>query len=432
MAQLTDDCFAHGGALMTTAAALEMLVDRTATVVGRETVGLRAAAGRVLAENVVAPIDVPPHRNSAVDGYAVYHADLAPDRETRLPVVGRAAAGHPFGRRMRRGEAVRIFTGAVMPYGSATNGAPTDENAGGPDTVMMQEDCRVEGDTVVIRPGIKRGANARRAGEDVARGSTILTAGARLRPQDVGLAASIGRTTLDVHGILKVAVFSTGDEVRDPGAPLPPGAIYDANRYTLIAALDGLGVAVTDLGILPDDRAAIARSLADAAGDHDLVITSGGVSVGEEDHVKAAVEANGSLHFWRLAIKPGRPIALGQVGRTPFVGLPGNPVAAMVTFLRLIRPLILRLSGATDLDPTLYRVLAGFSHRKKPERREWVRAALAISEDGRLEARKFPRDGAGILSSLVGADGLVELPEDLTELAPGTMVDFLPFSELGR
>ncbi|MBX6323013.1 MAG: molybdopterin molybdotransferase MoeA, partial [Rhodospirillaceae bacterium] len=285
-----------------------------------------------------------------------------------------------------------------------------------------------------IRPGIRRGANRRLAGEDVKAGSTILPAGARLRPQDVGLAAAVGLTHLVVATPLRVAVFSTGDELCEPGRPLREGAIYDSNRHTLAALLTQLGCAVSDLGILPDRREAIAGALAAAARSHDLIITSGGVSGGEEDHVKAAVEVHGRLHIWRLAIKPGRPIALGQLdtdGRAvPFIGLPGNPVAVMVTFLRIARPMILRLMGARDLAPVLFRVRADFEHRKKRDRREWLRARLVQDETGALVARKFPRDGAGILSSLVESDGLVELPEELTHLARGSMVDFLPFGEV--
>ncbi|MCH7932085.1 MAG: molybdopterin molybdotransferase MoeA [Proteobacteria bacterium] len=416
MPQLTDDCFADGGRLMTIDEALERIARVARPVTGTERVRLRAASGRFLAEDVVAERDVPPDDNAAVDGYAVFFDDLEPGRETRLPVTGRIAAGHPLGRAARRGEALRVFTGAPMPEG--------------PDTVLMQEDCREEGGEVAIIPGIERGANRRFAGEDVAAGRTILTRGRRLRPQDVGLAASIGRAEIAVYRRLRVAIFSTGDEVREPGAALPPGAIYDANRYTLAALLDGLGCAVTDLGILPDDAGVMRAALDKAADGHDLLFTSGGVSVGEEDHVRDVVEALGGLHFWRLAIKPGRPIALGQVKRVPFVGLPGNPVAAMVTFLRIARPLILGLAGGTDVAPTLFRVRAGFDHKKKPSRREWVRARLVTLADGGLTAEKFPRQGAGILSSLVESDGLVELPEDMTHLTKGTMVDFLPFSEV--
>lgn len=416
MPQLSNDCFAFGGGLMPVQAALDLLRQRVVPVAAAEAVPLPDALGRVLAEDVVAPSDVPPHDNSAVDGYAVFFDDLNPDTETVLPVAGRVAAGHPLGRAGQRGEAVRIFTGAPMP--------------GGFDTVLMQEDCRAQGDTVAIPPGIKRGANRRRAGEDVAKGAVVLAAGRRLRPEDIGLAASLGRGDLMVRRPLRVAVFSTGDEVRDPGQDLPPGCIYDANRFALLAALRQLGCAVTDLGILPDDLSTIRAALDGAAAGHDALVTSGGMSTGEEDHVKAAVEALGSLHVWRLAIKPGRPVALGQVRGTAFVGLPGNPVAVMVTFLRLARPILLRLMGAEDSPPRLFPVTAGFGYKKKAGRREYVRATLSRDAGGALIAVKHPRDGAGILSSMVESDGLVELPEDLSRLEPGETVEFLPFSEV--
>ncbi len=422
MAQLSDDCFAEGGRLMTADEALALLGRKLDCVCEIEPVPLAAGNDRILAADLVATRDVPPHDNAAVDGYAVFFDDLNGDGETRLPVAGRAAAGHPLDRAARPGEAIRIFTGAPMPDG--------------PDTVMMQEDCRLEEDgerrVVVIRPGIRRGANQRRAGEDVTTGTTVLRRGHRLRPQDIGLAASLGLTRLSVFRRLRVALLSIGDEVREPGTELPAGCIYDANRPTLHAALEGLGCTVTDLGILPDRPPAIRQALADAAKVHDLIVSSGGASVGEEDHVKAAVEALGSLFIWRLAIKPGRPISMGQVGRVPFVGLPGNPVAVMVTFLRFTRPMILRLAGCVDPGPNLFRVRAGFAHKKKRNRREFVRARLVVGADGGLVADKVPREGAGILSSLVESDGLVELPEDVTELAAGTMVDFLPYNEVWR
>ncbi len=422
MAQLTDDCFAHGGRLMSVDEALALLAERVRAVAEAEIVPLADGLDRILAEDVRATRSVPPHDNAAVDGYAVYFDDLDPERETRLPVTGRAAAGHPLGRPQRRGEAVRIFTGAPMPSGV--------DDADGPETVMMQEDCRMNGDAVMIRPGIKRGGNRRKTGEDVKAGAVILPAGQRLRPQDLGLAASIGLATLPVSRALEVALFSTGDELCEPGSPPPPGCVYDANRLTLAALLRRLGCRVGDLGILPDRLEVIRAALDEAARRYDAVITSGGMSTGEEDHIKAAVEALGTLHFWRLAIKPGRPLALGQIRGKPFIGLPGNPVAMMVTFLRFARPVLLRLMGARDTAPVLYRVRAGFEHRKKEGRREWVRARLAADQDGALAARKFPRDGAGILSSLVESDGLVELPESLTRLDAGSMVDFLPFSEV--
>jgi molybdopterin molybdotransferase len=421
MAQLSDDCFAFGGPLMTLNAARGLLAERLVAVTGVERVGLGDALGHVLAEDVVSPVSVPPHDNSAVDGYAVRFEDLAADGDTVLPIVARIAAGDGPGAADPRGTAVRIFTGAPMPSGF--------------DTVMMQEDCREQAGpgalgSVLIRPGIKRGANLRTAGEDVRAGTVILAAGRRLRPQDIGLAAAAGLTGVNVRTPLRVAILSTGNELTEPGAPLASGAIYDANRFTLAALVRQMGGRVTDFGILRDNPAELREALEVASKSHDLIVTSGGVSTGEEDHVKGAVEASGGLHFWRLAIKPGRPVALGQVGSVPFIGLPGNPVAAMITFFCLGRPLIQRLSGETMAEPALFRVRAGFDYKKKEGRREFVRVCVARDADGGLVATKFPRDGAGILSSMVGSDGLVVLSEDVTRLECGSMVDYMPFTEV--
>lgn len=416
MPEVRDDCFAPGGELMPLAQALGLLADRLSPVAATETVPLAAALGRTLAESVTSDRDVPPHDNAAVDGYAIFFDDLSDGDVIRLPVTGRIAAGHPLERAARRGEALQIFTGAPLPEG--------------PDTVLMQEDCRRDGDTILFGPGIKRGANRRRMGEDIRSGEVILEPGIRLRPQDLGLAASIGRADLLVRTPLRAAVFSTGDEVRDPGAEAPEGCIFDSNRFTIGALLKELGCAVTDLGILPDDLDTIRGALDEAAKSHDLLITSGGVSVGDEDHVKAAVEALGSLHFWRLAIKPGRPVALGQVGDTTFIGLPGNPVAAMVTFLRIARPVVLLLAGRTDITPQTFTVRSAFAYRKKPGRREWLRAHLVRLAGGEPRAVKYAADGSGILASMVAADGLIELPEHIEYVADGDLVDFLPFSEV--
>ena len=421
MAQLSDDCFAFGGELMRTDEALALLTERLSVVVDREECALRDAAERILAEDVTSARAVPPHDNAAVDGYAVRFEDLSADGETRLILTGRIAAGDISDRPVGAGEAIRIFTGAAMPADG--------------DTVLMQEDCREDGQGdnahVVIPPGIKQGANRRFAGEDIAAGDVILKAGTKLRPQEIGLAASIGLKTLAVYKPVRVALFSTGDEVRDAGEDLPPGCIYDANRYSVAAALERLGCIVDDLGILPDSYEVIRDTLSAAADDHDLIMTSGGVSTGEEDHVRAAIDALGKMHFWRLAIRPGRPLALGQIGNVPFIGLPGNPVAVLVTFMRFARPAILRLGGSRVTEPAMYRVRAGFPLKKKLGRREWLRVRLDRDADGAPVARKFPRDGAGILTSMVESDGLVELPEELTSFEAGTMVDFLPFSEIG-
>ncbi|PCJ60146.1 MAG: molybdopterin molybdenumtransferase MoeA [Rhodospirillaceae bacterium] len=416
MSELRDDCFKAGDRRIPMEEALGILNARLNTVTDIETVPLNAAAGRLLAKDVVSPLDVPPHDNAAVDGYAVCFDDLGKTDETSLPVTGHVAAGHPLDRAAKRGEAVRIFTGAPMPEGT--------------DTVFMQEDCTVDADCVRLPAGIARGANRRRRGEDIRKGDGVLAAGHRLRPQDIGLAASIGRTQLDVFTPLRVAVFSTGDEIHEPGTDLPDGGIFDANRYTLMALLNGMGCAVTDLGILPDRLEAIRDALKDAARYHDLLFTSGGVSVGEEDHIRTAVNTMGKIYFWQLAIKPGRPIALGQVGHVPFIGLPGNPVAAIVTFLRFARPAILRLAGAKNTEPLITRVKAGFAMKKKAGRCEWLRCRLTRDAKGALVAKVFPREGSGILSSMVWSDGLVELPEALTNVEEGMDIEFLSYAEV--
>jgi molybdopterin molybdotransferase len=417
MAQLKDDCFAFGGALMPFDEALAQLADRVTPVAAIVTVTLADALGRVLAEEITAPRNVPPNDNSAVDGYAVFFDDLNADTETKLPIGGRVAAGHPLQRSAVHGEAIRIFTGAPMPAGM--------------DTVFMEEDCSAEDNQVILPAGLAHGANRRHQGEDVKTGEVVISTGQRLRPQELGLAASVGRSALSVYAPLRAAVFSTGDEVRDPSEDAPEGCIFDANRYAVMGLLMDMGCRVTDLGILADDEDSMAAALADAATTHDVLITSGGVSAGEEDHVKAAVERNGQINFWRLSIKPGRPIALGQVGDAAFVGLPGNPVAAMVTFMALARPLLLRLGGAAALEARRYPVNCGFDYSKKTGRREWVRARL-VEENGILVAQKYKSGGSGILTSMVFADGLVELPEERADVKLGESVDFLPFNEVTR
>lgn len=423
MAQLSDDCFATGDSLMPLATALETLRQRLAPVTGVEEVALDKAAGRILADDITTAIDVPPHDNSAVDGYAFRHADLKAAKG-RLRVVGRAAAGHPFDGPVGAAEAVRIFTGGAMPAG--------------PDTVLMQEDAVLireeagpEAAMLIVPDGLAEGANRRHRGEDVSAGSVILTAGRHLGAADIGLAASVGCPAVRVRRRLAVGLFSTGDELAEAGAPLAAGQIHDANRHMLAALIKAAGATVRDLGILPDEPARIEAALATAAGDCDMLITSGGVSVGDEDHVRPAVEKLGGLHFWRLAIKPGRPLALGQVAGVPFAGLPGNPVAAALTFIRLIRPMIGVLAGGRWQTPLFHPVIADFSHRKKAGRREWVRVSLSGQSGEMPLARKLARQGAGVLSSVTGADGVIEIDEDRTRLSSGDTVPFLSFAGFG-
>ena len=426
MAQLRDDCFAFNGPLLPVAEAERLIGERVAPVDGRQTVTLREALGRVLAENIVAPLNIPPFDNSAVDGYAVRGDDLDPNGEKRLAIVDRVAAGHAARHAVKAGEAVRIFTGAPMPAGA--------------DTVFMQEDCRVEGDCVVVPPGLQRGANRRLAGEDVRAGAVALPAGRRLAVQHVALAAALGLTTLEVRRRVRVALFSTGDEIVEPGSALPGAALYDSNRYLLAGLIARFGAELTDLGILGDDPEDLKRALAAAAADHDLVLTSGGVSSGEADHVKSAIESVGRIVFWRVAIKPGRPVAMGVIRNSrvgansgdgaAFVGLPGNPVAVFVTFVRVVRPLLLRLSGALPEPLVAMPARATFSYKKRKGRREYVRVALRAAADGIIEAVKYEQDGAGVLTSLTETDGLAELGEDVTKVEPGSTVGFLSYASL--
>jgi molybdopterin molybdotransferase len=294
----------------------------------------------------------------------------------------------------------------------------------------MQEDVRVDGNDVVLPPGLQPGANVRPAGEDIPVGRVALRAGQRLRPQHVALAAAFGLTRLDVVRRLRVAVFSTGDELVSPGETRAAAQLFDSNRFMLVAMLRRLGCEVSDLGILRDDRTSLAAGLKQVAGRHDLILTTGGVSTGEEDHVKAAVESIGTLVLWRMAIKPGRPVAMGIIGGTPLIGLPGNPVASFVTFVHVVRPTVLALAGSQPEPLTPIPLRAAFTYKKKPGRREYVRVSLRRAEDGTLEALKFPREGAGLLSSLVETDGLVELGETVSRVEPGQSVGFLSYADL--
>ena len=421
MAQLTDDCFAFSGPLLRLDDMERLIGERIAPVTEVERVPLGEARGRVLSADVVAPVDLPPFDNSAVDGYAVRHTDLNADADTRLAISGRLAAGAEDALALKPSEAIRIFTGAAMPAGA--------------DTVFMQEDVTLDGDTVVVPKGLKRGANRRLAGEDVAQGAVALAAGTVLEPQHIALAAALGLTALEVRRRLRVAIFSTGDEVVEPGGKLPRAAVYDANRYLLRELIERLGARVTDLGILADDPQALAHGLRAAAKAHDLIVTSGGVSTGEADYVRDAVEKIGSLVFWRVAIMPGRPVALGVIraedgGSAAFVGLPGNPVAVFVTFVRVVKVLLRRLAGAQPQALMPLPVRAGFAYKKKKDRREYVRVALRRGADGELEAIKHPQDGAGILTSLTQTDGLLEFPEETTAVAPGDRVGFLSYAVL--
>jgi len=417
--RLTDDCFASDGRMAPFDDAVRRLVSAVVPQPEVRRIGLGRAVGRVLAEDVRAGFAVPPTDNSAVDGVALRSADLLPAGVTRLRIVGRAAAGHPFERPLGSGEAVRIFTGASLPADA--------------DTVVMAEDVTIENDQAAVPQGLKAGANRRRMGEDVKPGDVVLKAGIRLRAQDVGMAAAMGRVSLPVMRRLRAAVFSTGDEVAEPGRPKHADAIYDSNRYGLAALLGGLGFRVTDMGILPDRFDAVRSALVAAAADHDVMVTSGGVSLGDEDHLKSVLAAEGRIVLWRLAIKPGRPIAVGEIRGTPVLGLPGNPVAALVTFMMVARPMLLRLSGVAlaNVWPRAYRLPALFDFPgKKTGRTEFLRGFLVQDGPEVAGVDRFPREGSGLLTSMVAADGLIWLNDAHGPVTRGQAVPFVPFAEL--
>ena len=402
--------------MLSAAEALRHLLDACHPLSATEIVPTLDATGRVLAADQRSQLDVPPMDNTQMDGYAVRAIDCASGNAV-LPLSQRIPAGH-VGKPLTPGTVARIFTGAMIPAGA--------------DAVVMQEQCSFDqnANTVTVNHSPNAGEWIRRTGEDIRSGSVILTAGTRLRAQELGLAASVGLASLPVVRRVRVAVFFTGDELTMPGEPLRPGAIYNSNRFMLRGLLQQLGCEVTDLGNVPDSLDATRDALRVAGDGHDLILTSGGVSVGEEDHVKPAVEAEGRLNLWQIAIKPGKPLAFGELGRSEkrkafFIGLPGNPVSSFVTFLIFVRPFILALQGAKPQTPRAYPMRADFNWHKPDRRNEFLR--VRINEKGGLDL--FPNQSSGVLTSTVWGDGLVDNPPGQA-IAAGDTVNFLPFSDL--
>ncbi len=391
--------------------ARRLMLDQLCAISGWETVPIRAALERILYHDVVAPFDVPAHTNSAMDGYAVRHADLSDARETRLSVIDTAFAGQAYAGHVEAGQAVRIMTGAVMPSGA--------------DTVVVQECVRSDGDGdgVVIPPGQSAGQNVRYAGEDLARGKPALTAGKRLGPAEIGLLASLGIGEVCVRRRLRVAFFSTGDEIASLGRPLAPGQVYDSNRYTLFGLLTRLGVELFDMGVVRDDPQALETALREASCQADAILTSGGVSVGDADYIRELTARLGDVRFWKLNIKPGRPMAFGRVGNAWLFGLPGNPVAVMVTFQQIVVDALARLMGCDPLpERPLFKVRCVSPLAKSAGRREFVRGIL-FNEAGEQRVRAVDNQGSGVLSSMANANCYIVLPE-----SGGDWVDVQPFS----
>jgi molybdopterin molybdotransferase len=402
-------------------AALAVIQGSVQPVQAVERLAVRAALGRVLAQDIISPIDVPAHDNSAMDGYALRGADIAVQGDTVLRIAGRGLAGHAYGGDVPAGSALRIMTGAVMPAEC--------------DTVVPQEYCRVEGDTVILPQGLVRaGDNRRLRGEDLARGKAALPAGKVLRPADLGLMASLGMAEAPVRRKLRVAFFSSGDELRSVGQPLDPGCVYDSNRYTLWGMLERLGCDIIDLGVVPDNPQAVEAALHTATTCADVVITSGGVSVGEADYLRSTLSRMGEVVFWRIAMRPGRPLAFGQLRANAhnawLFGLPGNPVAVMVTFYAFVRPALLHCMGASPQPQPMLRAVSAQTLRKKPGRTEYQRGLLTALPDGRWQVSAIGNQGSGVLSSMSQAHGLIMLHHDQATVQAGDLVDVLLFDGL--
>ena len=393
--------------------ALRSLLAKVSATTAKESKPLFDALNRILAQTVQSSINVPPADNSAMDGYALNTSDVAIDGKTSLPVSQRIAAGDT-GQVLKPGTAARIFTGAPIPPGA--------------NAVIMQEQVEAVSDAIEFDVKPAESQNIRPAGNDIKNGDKILNQGSFLRPQELGLAASIGLESLSVFKKIRVGIFFTGDELVEPGEPLAPGKIYDSNRYTLHGMLQKLGCEIVDLGLVGDTLEATKAAMLEATGKADLVVTCGGVSVGEEDHVRIAIEQLGDLHLWRLKIKPGKPLAFGKINQTPFVGLPGNPVSVFATFMLFVSPIIKTMQGRHWEKPVAMPITAGFDWPKPDSRREFLRARLEQDESLGLVARIYPKQDSGVLTSTAWAKGFVEISEGAT-VKKGDSVDYLAFSE---
>lgn len=410
------DCDTGATGLLTVEQALTRIRDALQPISGYEKLGLRDALGRILAEDVLSPLDVPGQDNSAMDGFAVHYADLPASGSAVLKVCGEAFAGKPFIGQCETGQAVRIMTGAVIPAGT--------------DTVIMQEQVQRSGDEIVVGPGHELGENVRRAGEDLARGKTVLGQGKRLNPAELGLLASLGIPEVSVRRRLRVATFSTGDELCALGEVLGDGQIYDSNRYSLYGMLTRIGAEVIDMGVIRDRRDDIAQALLQAADVADVIITSGGVSVGDADYVKEVLELHGKINFWKIAMKPGKPLAFGKVGQAVFFGLPGNPVSVMATFYQIVQPSLKYLQGQKGTFALRLKLPCRERLKKRPGRQDFQRGILEVGNDGQLGVRSTGHQGSHMLSSMSRANCFIILPAESGDIEPGSLVEVEPFEGL--
>lgn len=409
-----DFCYEGDPDLLPVAEAKRRIAAHMPVIADTESISLVDALGRIVAEDVISPVDVPGHTNSAMDGYALRGSDLPGSGERRLKVVGAVLAGGHIEGVLEEGTAVRIMTGAPLPDGA--------------DTVVMLEQIEIDEDTVVIGAGHRPGQNVRGAGEDLRRGDTAVKKGTRIMPAELGVLASFGRDRVTVMRRPRVACFSTGDELRSPGVTREFGAVFDSNRYTLCGMLARIGAEVVDLGVVPDNREALHRALEEAAGRADAIITSGGVSAGDADYVKKTLEKLGRVGFWKIAIRPGRPLAFGLIGGAAFFGLPGNPVAVMVTFYQFVKPALCQMMGERDPRPTPELTATCVSKlRKKKGRMEYFRAVLERDGNGELVVRSTGKTGSGLLHTMSDANCFIVLDDDAESVDPGTRVNVQPF-----
>ena len=416
MTQLSNDCFKNNKKRISLEKAVSILEKRIKCIKKSQKIKLDQGLGRIVSKDIFSKLNVPSFNNTAVDGYAFKYSDINKKKKTSLTLNGRITAGQDFHKKIKKGEIVRIFTGAKIPEDL--------------DTIIMQEDCDVHDNKIILKSGIFKGANIRKKGEDIKNGKKIISKGTKLKAQDLALIASVGINQIDVFEKLKVGIFTTGNELHEPGTKISKSGIYDSNRYCLKNLLNTINCLVIDHGIKKDNEKLIKNTLKKISKDCDLIITTGGMSVGEEDFVRKVVEENGSLNFWNIAIKPGRPVALGSVFKKPFIGLPGNPVSVMITFLKIALPTINKLSGFIISKEKEFLVTADFNFKKKKGRKEFLRVKILKSLNGQIKIKNYPNTGSGVFTSIVETDGLIELPENLTYLKKGTKIRFVPYTEI--
>ena len=407
------DAVANPGKMLPVGESIKRILDAVPSATKTERIPLSKAMDRVLATDQYSPFNVPPHTNSAMDGYAIAFTDPLP---VSWRLVGEAYAGRGYPEKLKQGEAVAIMTGAPVPEGA--------------DTIIIKEAASLQGATLSIQGGVQKGQHVRLAGEDIPRESLCLPSGSLLSPQALGLLASMGLSSVEVFKPVRVAIFSTGDEVVDQGKALPEFGIYDTNRFTLRGMLTRLGCEVIDLGIIEDDQRSLSEALALAASSADIMLSSGGVSMGEADYIKSALKKEGRVDFWRIAMRPGRPLAFGDVGGKPFFGLPGNPVAVMVTFMQFVQPALRKMMGQTSWQPNRMIATAEETLKSRLGRTDYSRGVYHINESGRLVVRSTGSQGSGILTSMVMANCLIEITDEFERIDVGEPVLIQPFSDL--